>query len=386
MVAGNGVKRDRVQYPEPRKDVKWGDLGFKFFTTDTIMVVAKHEKGVWGGLEAKPYGNIPLSPASTVLNYGQGIFEGVKARRTAKGRIVIFRPDMNARRFIKSAAQFLMPEMPEKMFMDALSLLVRENASWVPPCGEGSLYIRPLLMGTGPDLGVQPSSEYLFVLYAQAVGSYFKGPGAKLKIIHEQHRAAPGGVGHIKCVGNYAPCFEAARDAKAEGFSDVLYLDAGCEYIEEAAASNFFCLTPDGLLCTPELGNILPGVTRDSILTLARHLIKTHAAGDTHLKEVQEGQISLSTTLHATEAFVTGTGAGLVPICHIQPGSRKSRATDYPSPGPLTTLLKDMLHEIQLEQREDLWNWNFDPFLEEWSVPRPAKKAASAVPDLSSVP
>lgn len=355
-------KRKVVEYPEPRRGVDWDSLTFKFFTQDTIMVVAKHDSNGWGPLTPQPYGKIPIEPASTVLNYGQGIFEGVKARRTTKGRIVIFRPEDNAKRFDLSARQFLMPTMPVELFIDGLGMVVRENASWVPPSGKGSLYLRPMLLGTGPDLGVQPSSEYLFVLYAQPVGSYFTGPGARLKIIHEQHRAATGGVGHIKCIGNYAPCFEAARDAKAEGFSDVLYLDSACEYIEEAAAANFFCLTTDGLLSTSELGSILPGITRDSILQLARHLIKTGKCGDVNLKEVKEGQVSVSCALNAKEAFLTGTGAGVVPIVHIQPGSRKSRATNYEAPGPLTIKLKSMLHDIQEEISEDIFRWNYDPF------------------------
>lgn len=361
MAETNGKKRKLVEYPEPRTGVAWEELGFKFFTSDTVMVVAKHENGAWGPLKAQPYGKIPMEPASTVLNYGQGIFEGVKARRTKKGRIVIFRPEENGKRFGMSAKQFLMPALPEGLFMEGLGMTVRENASWVPPTGKGSLYLRPLLIGTGPDLGVQPSSEYLFVIYAMPVGSYFKGSGARLKIMHEQHRAATGGVGHVKCCGNYAPCFEAARDAKAEGFSDVLYLNQTCEYIEEAAASNFFCLTPDGLLCTPELGSILPGITRNSILQLARHLIKTGETGDTNLKEVKEGQISVSTALCATEGFLTGTGAGVVPIVHIQPGSRASRSTDF-SVGPLTSMLTEMLNGIQDEGREDIFKWNYDPF------------------------
>lgn len=364
----SGTKRKLVEYPEPRKGFNWAELGFGLTTADTMMVVAKHEKGEWGPLKAEPYGKIPIEPASTVLNYGQGIFEGVKAHRTAKGRIVIFRPQENAKRFAASARQFLMPTMPEELFLEGLSMTVRENASWVPPCGVGSLYLRPLLLGTGADLGVQPSSEYLFVLYCAPVGKYFKGPGARLKIIHEQHRAAPGGVGHIKCCGNYAPCFEAQRDARHEGFSDVLYLDSRCEYIEEAAASNFFCLTADGLLCTPELGSILPGVTRDSVLTLARYLIKKEksgasgATGNTNLRSVREGQLSVSTVLSADEAFLTGTGAGIVPIVHIQPGTRTSRSADYPSPGPLAELLSKMLDDIRQEHGEDLFGWLCDPF------------------------
>lgn len=364
----HGHKRKHLKYPAPRTDIAWTGLGFGLTTRDTKMVVAKYEKGQWGALKAEQYGTISVEPASTVLNYGQGIFEGVKAHRTSKGRIVIFRPQANARRFDSSAKQFLMPSMPEEMFLEGLSMTVRENASWVPPCGEGSLYLRPLLLGVGPDLGVQPSSEYLFVLYASPVGKYFTGLGARLKIIHEQHRAAPGGVGHIKCCGNYAPCFEAQRDAKKEGFSDVLYVDSSCEYIEEAAASNFFCITADGLLCTPELGSILPGVTRDSILQLARHLIKREKAGEvgltanTNLRSVKEGQISVSTALSSVEAFLTGTGAGIVPVVHIQPGTRTSRSVDYPSPGPLAELLTKMLHDIRVENSPDVFGWLYDPF------------------------
>eukprot|EP00933_Yihiella_yeosuensis_P000009 TRINITY_DN100002_c0_g1_i1.p1 TRINITY_DN100002_c0_g1~~TRINITY_DN100002_c0_g1_i1.p1 ORF type:complete len:369 (-),score=56.93 TRINITY_DN100002_c0_g1_i1:21-1127(-) len=357
----NGTKRKHVDYPAPKSDIKWEEIGFGLTTRETTMVVAKYEKGKWGPLEAQPYGKIPIEPASTVLNYGQGIFEGVKAHRTSKGRIVIFRPKANAARFDDSARQFLMPTIPEEFFLDAVGKCVRENAHWVPPSGTGSLYLRPLLLGTGPDLGVQPSTEYLFVCYCAPVGQYFKGGGAKLKIIHEQHRAAPGGVGHIKCCGNYAPCFEAQRDARAEGFSDVLYLDSRCEYIEEAAASNFFCLSQDGLLFTPELGSILPGVTRNSILQLARLLIKEGKAEELGLRSVREGQVSVSTVLSAKEAFLTGTGAGIVPVTKIQPGTRTSRSTEY-APGTLADHFAKMLKDIQLENAPDAFGWLYDPF------------------------
>jgi len=360
--ANGGHKRKAVDYPAPRKH-DWDNLGFKFNGgPDTTMTIAKHSDGKWGPVTSRPYGKIPLKPAATVLNHGQGIFEGVKAHRTSKGRIIIFRPLMNQKRFNTSAKQFLMPEVSEEMFLEAIGKCVRENAEWVPPCGKGSLYLRPLLLGTGQDLVVQPSSEYTFAIYCSPVGKYFGGSGARLKIIHEQHRAALGGVGNVKCLGNYAPCFEAQRDARAQGFSDVLYLEARCEYIEEAAASNFFCLTPDGLLCTPELGSILPGVTRDSILQLARHHIKKKTVGETNLKEVKVGQISVSTALSATEVFLTGTGVGINPVSHIQPGSLTSRSSDFPSPGPLATFIGQQLLDIQVENTEDIFGWLHDPF------------------------
>jgi len=361
-VENGGTKRKLVEYPGPRKGIKWSEFGFALNTEDTTMVIATYGKGKWSELSSEPYGEIDMEPASTVLNYGQGIFEGIKAHRTSKGRIIVFRPQANARRFAASAKQFLMPEIPEAFFLDAVSRVVRENANWVPPCGEGALYLRPIFFGSGPDLGVSPSSEYKFVVFVTPVGKYFEGDGARLKIIHETHRAAPGGVGHVKCTGNYAPCFEAQRDAKAQGFSDILYLESRCEYIDEAAASNFFCLSPDGLLSTPELGTILPGVTRDCLLQLARLHIKLGDVQETNLKEIREGQISVSTALGASEAFLSGTGVGIQPVSHIQPGSLTSRSVDLKSPGPLTTALRKMLRDIQLENSEDIFDWLYDPF------------------------
>ncbi|CAL1127606.1 unnamed protein product [Cladocopium goreaui] len=200
-----------------------------------------------------------------------------------------------------------MPPVPQDLFLEMCYEAVRANADWVPPEGKGALYLRPLLMGSGAALGVGPSSEFTFVIYVAPVGSYFPG-GARLRVETNHHRAAEMGVGYVKAAGNYAPCFLPQKDAKEKGFSDVLYFDPSGTRVEEAAASNFFCVTKDGVLKTPSLGTILAGVTRDTILKLARRLTSTESG---LLTSVQETSISLGEILEAREAFVTGTAAAV---------------------------------------------------------------------------
>jgi len=343
--------------PAPRAGVDWRKLGFGLATRDSQMVVATCSSGqMWGSCRAEPYGPLSLEPAATILNYGQGIFEGIKAYRTAKGRIVLFRPQKNAQRFADGARRLLMPPVPTQLFLEACSMAVRENADLVPPAGDGALYLRPLLFGSGSDLGVKPSSEYTMVVFVSPVGKYF-GPdvtGARMQLCRDSQRAAPAGVGHIKCVGNYAQCFAAQREAKGDGFSDVVYLDVTGEYIDEAAASNFFCVTPDRVIHTPQLGTILPGVTRDSIVQLVRRLRESDI-------QLQVGRVSAATALSSTEAFLTGTGAGITPIEHI---SSEEDAANFACPGPITQMLSEMLTDIQLERVPDTNRWLHDPFKE----------------------
>jgi len=319
------------------------------------MVVSSCTAGhMWGRCHSEPYGPLALEPAATVLNYGQGVFEGIKAYRTSRGRIVLFRPQKNALRMAEGARRLMMPPVPTQLFMEACSMAVKENAAWVPPCGRGALYLRPLLFGSGADLGVKPSSRYSLVVFASPVGSYFGGAGARMRICLEHPRAALGGQGHVKAVGNYAQCFAAQRDAKADGFSDVIYLDAGGDFIDEAAASNFFCVDADGVIHTPQLGTILPGVTRDSIIQLVRRRF----GGELHLKV---GKVSTETALSASEAFLTGTGAGVIPVAHI---ASEERGLDLPCPGPVTRGLRDALLDLQLERADDPFGWLYDPFVE----------------------
>lgn len=346
----------RAAPAEPRSGIDWDNLGFGLTTKDTKVAIATCEKGsAWKGFRTQPYGPLPLEPAATILNYGQGIFEGMKAYRTTKGRIVLFRPEMNAQRIAAGAERFLMPPVPGELFLEMCGAVVRENADWVPPAGKGELYLRPLLFGSGGALGVGASPEYTCVIFAAPVGKYFSGAGARLKLESEHQRAAPLGVGDVKAAGNYAPCFAAQKAAKEAGYSDVLYLDVSGQKIEEAAASNFFCLGKDKVLRTPSLGTILPGVTRDTVIKLAESVA---AKGHPELAGVQVGDVSPSVIFEAKEAFVCGTGAGISPVAHVG-GSQGS--VDLDSPGPVTRQLKDSLKALQQETAPDEWGWLWDP-------------------------
>jgi branched-chain amino acid aminotransferase len=299
--------------------------------------------------DLRPYGNIEISPAAGVLNYGQGLFEGMKAYRTAKNRVVFFRPDENARRMQRGADRLKMPPVPESIFIDAVEQVVQANIDYLPPMGRGAMYVRPLLMGSGPVLGVAPAPSYSFMIYVTPVGPYFKG-GMKaidLLISDEFHRAAPGGSGGVKAIGNYAPGMMPSRIAKSKGYAEVIYLDARTStYIEEVGAANFFCVK-DNVLYTPELtGTILPGITRASIIALARHLGY----------DVHEEKVSAEFAMTADEAFCCGTAAVISPIGSITHEDKKVTYGDG-TPGIMTTTLYDMLTGIQNEKEEDIFGW-----------------------------
>ena len=207
---------------------------------------------IFSGIEAnwteprlEPYGPIAISPAAGVLNYGQGVFEGMKARRTPEGRIILFRPHSNAVRINQGARRLCMPEVPAGAFLKGLGMLVADNADYVPPAGEGSLYLRPLLIGTGAILGVQPAPEYTLLMYASPVGSYFKGGKRALSLLVRRDvvRAAMGGVGNVKAIGNYAPSILPSRQVKSKGYDEVIYLDSRTgELLEEMGSANIFLL------------------------------------------------------------------------------------------------------------------------------------------------
>jgi branched-chain amino acid aminotransferase len=273
----------------------------------------------------------------------------MKAYRTAKNRVVFFRPDENARRMQRGADRLKMPPVPESIFIDAVEQVVQANIDYLPPMGRGAMYVRPLLMGSGPVLGVAPAPSYSFMIYVTPVGPYFKG-GMKaidLLISDEFHRAAPGGSGGVKAIGNYAPGMMPSRIAKSKGYAEVIYLDARTStYIEEVGAANFFCVK-DNALYTPELtGTILPGITRASIIALARHLGY----------DVHEEKVSAEFAMTADEAFCCGTAAVISPIGSITHEDKKVTYGDG-TPGIMTTTLYDMLTGIQNEKEEDIFGW-----------------------------
>lgn len=335
-------------------------------TRDSKMVIASCAEGYsWGAPVVRPYGPLALEPAATILNYSQGIFEGLKAFRTEKGRIVLFRPQKNGQRLADGARRLLMPPVPTSVFLEAINLFVRENADLVPPVGKGALYLRPILFGSGADLGLRPSSEYSLVIYGAPVGKYFSGSaGARMQVCKQHQRAAPIGVGHIKSAGNYAPCFSMQYNAKSDGFSDIIYLDVDGHTIDEAAASNFFCVTEDNVVHTPQLGTILPGVTRDSIIQLVQQVRDSR---DMDL-QLHVGKIGLDTAFKAKEAFLTGTAASISPVGHL---ASDTEARNFPAPGPVTQMLFDMLQDIQLERAPDAHGWLHDPFAQTFGLNTP---------------
>ncbi len=330
-------------------DIDWDTLTFSFTETDQMYVARCDLGSEWRPGSLQPYSDITISPAAGVLNYGQGIFEGMKAQHSVNGELVLFRPERNARRFQSGAERLGMPPVPEQMFIDAVTETVRGNSRWVPPTGRGALYIRPVLWGSGAILGVAPSPEYTFIVYTCPVGPYFKGgmTPISLKVSDQYHRAALGGSGGVKAIGNYAPGMMPSKNAKKEGYAEIIYLDAAeHRYIEEVGAANFFCLK-DGVLRTPELtGTILPGITRASIIELARSLGI----------EVVEERIDIEYVLAADECFCAGTAAVISPIGHIRHGELEATYRDG-EVGETTKRLYDLLTGIQIGRAEDPFGW-----------------------------
>jgi len=338
-----------VQETEVLKDIDWDNLSFSVIPTRSMYFSECSEGELWQSGELVPFGDIYLSPAAGVLNYGQGIFEGMKAFRTVKDRIVLFRPQRNAKRFQESAERLCIPPVPVDMFLDAVVSTVRNNSDFIPPMDKGSLYIRPCVWGTGPVLGVKPAPSYTFIIFVSPVGPYFKY-GMKclnLKVTNFFHRAAPKGTGNVKAIGNYAASLFPLKLAKEQGFDEVIYLNAGNDnLVEEVGSANLFVLK-DRILKTPRLGgSILPGITRDSVIQLSRDVLNL---------KVEESDVTVDEVMDGDEVFCTGTAAVITPIGKI--------TTDLSSKvigekvGPVTKELYEILTDIQTEAREDPYHW-----------------------------
>ena len=332
------------------KAIDWDSLGFNLTETRSMYKAVCKREGSWSTGGLIPFGNIELSPAAGVLNYGQGVFEGMKAYRTIKNRIVIFRPDMNAKRISISSQRLCMPPMDKDLFLRAVLATVKDNLDYIPPNGKGSLYLRPVVWGTAPVLGVKPVDEYTFIVYASPVGPYFKGDIKPLNLLvtNDYHRAAPKGIGNVKAIGNYSASLLPLIKAKNEGYDEVIYLNAGDEeLIEEAGAANMFIIK-DNVLKTPKLaGSILPGVTRDSVLTLAREILEI---------DVQETDVTLNEVCTADEVFCTGTAVVVTPVGKIA-SDNKEYIINGEKIGKITNELRSLLIGIQREEREDTFNW-----------------------------
>jgi len=297
-----------------------------------------------------PYGTIELSPAAGVLNYGQGCFEGTKAYRTIKNQVVLFRPEMNAKRMAMSTRRLCIPEMNKEFFLQAVEETLIDNIDYVPPYGKGSLYIRPIVWGTSPALGVKPVEEYTFMVFVSPVGPYFKGGVKPLRLIvsNDYHRAAPKGIGNAKAIGNYSASLYPLTEAKNRDFDEVIFLNAKDEkFVEEVGSANLFVLTGNTIK-TPKLdGSILPGITRDSVITLAK---------DTIGLEVLETNVNLTELYDADEVFCTGTAVVVTPVGSITGLDGKHKIADGKM-GQLTSKLRQLLTGIQRGDVSDEFGW-----------------------------
>jgi len=328
------------------------NLGFKFIETK-MMFVSDYKDGEWDEGKLVPFGTLEISPAACALNYGQTIFEGMKALRAKNGDITLFRPSENAKRLNKSAERLLMPKYALTKFIDAVKAVVKANEEFIPPYDSGgALYIRPLLIGNGPMLGVAAAEEFKIIIFVSPVGPYFP-EGFKaidIEISKKYTRASQGGTGFTKMGGNYAGTMRPAKEAKKKGFAQVLFLDSvHLEYINEVGAANF-CAVIDGKLVTPRFtGTILEGITVKSVLELAEKKLGV---------KIEQRDISYKELFkeNCTETFCTGTAAVITPIGSITM-EEKTRVFNNHEPGELTLKLYKLLTGIQRLEIEDEFGW-----------------------------
>ena len=337
-----------------KKNIDWGNLGFGYIKTD-YRYVSDYKNGSWdeGGLTTDD--KIMLSECSGVLQYAQTIFEGLKAYTTEDGRIVTFRPDLNAERMVNSAKRLEMPVFPEERFIEAIRETVRANAAFVPPYGSGAtLYLRPFMFGTNPVIGVKPADEYQFRVFGTPVGPYFKGGVRPLTIrVSDFDRAAPNGTGHIKAGLNYAMSLHAIVDAHNQGYDENMYLDPGTRTkVEETGGANFLFVTKEGKVVTPKSGSILPSITRRSLLYVAKEYLGL---------EAEEREILLDEVKDFAECGLCGTAAVISPVGKIvDHGKEICFPSGMTEMGPVTKKLYDTLTGIQMGRIQAPEGWIYE--------------------------
>jgi len=332
-------------------DLDWKNLGFNILKTD-YNIRTVYREGKWGKLEVSSDDTLPIHIGATCLHYGQESFEGLKAFTGADGQIRIFRHEENARRMVRSARGILMAEVPVELFMEAVEKAVLLNKKYVPPYGTGAaLYIRPLLIGTGPQVGVRPAKEYTFLVFVMPVGPYFK-EGFKpvdMLICRDHDRAAPLGTGHLKVGGNYAASMSSVHEAHEKGYATAMYLDSReKKYIDECGPANFFGIR-DNTYVTPKSASILPSITNKSLQTLAE------MSG----MKVEERKVPVEELARFEEAGACGTAAVITPIHRIHDPETGIKYTygEKDRPGPVITRLYKTLTGIQNGDLEDTLGW-----------------------------
>jgi branched-chain amino acid aminotransferase len=332
------------------------DPAFGRVFTDHMVTAQWSVSDGWHDAKLSAYAPVTIDPAAVVLHYGQTVFEGLKAYRQPDGGVALFRPERNAARMAKSARRLALPAFPEDAFVEACRLLVDIDRDWVPSSDGASLYLRPFTWATEIGLGVRPSDTAVFQLIASPAGNYFSGPlrPVSLWLSQEYVRAAPGGTGEAKCGGNYAASLVAQQEAIANGCDQVVFLDAvEHRWLEELGGMNIFLVLDDGTLVTPEIsGTILEGITRDSIVTIARELGHTVEERKVDVDEWRKG----AADGRVVEVFACGTAAVITPIGALRWPDGEAVAADG-QPGEVTMKLRTALMDIQYGRAEDRHGW-----------------------------
>ena len=331
------------------KNIDWGSLGFGYIKTD-YRYVSNFKDGKWDDGVLTEDSNIVLNESAGVLQYAQTCFEGLKAYRTKDGKVVCFRPDLNAKRMIDSCERLEMPVFPEDRFLDAVDKVVKANIDYVPPYGSGAtLYLRPYMFGSNPVIGVKPADEYQFRIFTTPVGPYFKGGAKGITVrVPDFDRAAPHGTGHIKAGLNYAMSLHPIVDAHKQGYSENIYLDPATRTkVEETGGANIIFVTKDNKVITPKSNTILPSITRRSLMYVAKHYLGL---------EAEEREILFTEVKDFAECALCGTAAVLSPVKKIV---NKGEEIDfgYEAMGPVTQKLYDTLTGIQMGRIEAPEGW-----------------------------
>ena len=325
-----------------KKNIDWANLGFGYIQTD-YRFVSDYKNGAWDEGVMTQDANVVISECAGVLQYAQTIFEGMKAYTTADGRIVTFRPDLNAERMEQSAVRLEMPVFPKERFVEAVLQTIKANEAYVPPYGSGgTLYVRPYMFGSNAVIGVKPADEYQFRVFTTPVGPYFKGGVKPLTIrVSDFDRAAPCGTGHIKAGLNYAMSLHAIMDAHKQGYDENMYLDAGTRTkVEETGGANFLFVTRDGKVVTPKSNSILPSITRRSLMQVAREYLGL---------EAEEREVYLDELKDFAECGLCGTAAVISPVGKVvDHGKEICFPSGMAEMGPVTKKLYETLTGIQM--------------------------------------
>ena len=334
-----------------KKDMDWSNIGFAYHVT-TERYVSNYKEGVWDDGTMTKDANVVINECAGVLQYAQTCFEGLKAYTTEDGRVVTFRPDLNAARMADTANRLEMPVFPENRFIDAVEKVVKANTDYVPPYGSGAtLYIRPYMFASSSVIGVKPAEEYQFRTFCTPVGPYFKGGAKPITIrVCDFDRAAPHGTGHVKAGLNYAMSLHAIVDAHNQGYDENMYLDAATRtYVEETGGANFLFVTKDNKIVTPKSNSILPSITRRSLMYVAKEYLGL---------ETEEREVPLKEVEEFAECGLCGTAAVISPVGKIvDHGKEICLPSGMNDMGPTIKKLYDTLTGIQMGRIEAPEGW-----------------------------